>query len=284
MIKNQQSKIIVILSFFLVIFTFVASYFGVFVSDTYSRETLNWAAQAIGQDAVNLFLIVPLLIILSILVYRKNRIAVLLWSGVMVYLVYSYAIYGFATHFNNLFLIYCLVFGFSFYAFMYFLYTHINEPIAEWFSDKVPVKIVGVYLIIIASLFYFLWLSAIVPAILTDTIPQDIVDAGLLTNPVYVLDLSIVLPGFILTAILLLKRRSLGLLLAPVTLVLSILMPVAIAGTILVMNIRGVASSLAVIPLMGLLALISAIMLTMYLRSIKRNARIAQNGGIIEHG
>ena len=78
--KNNQSKIILALSFPLTILIIFANYFGLFIPDTYSKETLNRTAQAIGQDTIDLFLISLFVIITSLLASKKNRIAFLLWS------------------------------------------------------------------------------------------------------------------------------------------------------------------------------------------------------------
>jgi hypothetical protein len=45
-------------------------------------KTPSWIAQSIGQDAIDLFLIPPFLIITAILAAAKNKIAFLLWGGV----------------------------------------------------------------------------------------------------------------------------------------------------------------------------------------------------------
>jgi hypothetical protein len=66
--KNNQSKII--LSLPIIILIIIASYRGLFIPDTYSKETLNWTAQAIGQDAINLFPITPFLIVTSLLISK----------------------------------------------------------------------------------------------------------------------------------------------------------------------------------------------------------------------
>jgi hypothetical protein len=48
-------------------------------------------AQAVGQDMIDLFLIVPSLIVTAIITYKKNKIAMLLWSGAVFYLIYKIA-------------------------------------------------------------------------------------------------------------------------------------------------------------------------------------------------
>ena len=66
-------------------------------------------------------------------------------------------------------------------------------------------------------------------------------EAGLLTNPVHVLDLSLLLPGLMLSGISLLRRRPLGLALSPILLGFAALMVSAIGGMVLVMALRGMA-------------------------------------------
>ncbi len=273
MITERFNKVLPALSLVLAFFTFIVSYLGVFVAGTYSRETANWTAQAIGQDVVNLFLIVPLLIVLSALTYRKYTVAVFVWAGAMLYLVYSYAIYSFSLHFSELFLVYCLIFGLSTYSFLYFLYVFIDVPIATWFKEEIHVRVAGGFLIIIAVLFYVVWLSAIIPALATNTTPQDITVAGLLTNPVYVLDLSFFLPGFMVAALLALKKKGIGLLLVPSLISFIVLMTSAIAGINAGMYFYAVASDFTVALVMSVLSVVSVVVLAVYLRSVQKSFR-----------
>ena len=131
------------------------------------------------------------------------------------------------------------------------------------------IKTVAVYFLLISALFYFLWLSEIVPAILNYDIPPGIIETGLFTNPVHVIDLSIVLPAFFLVAVFLITKNSIGILLAPCMLVFCILMDITIGWLIIVMKSRGVEANYFITILMGILALISIVLLIWYLKSVK---------------
>lgn len=248
----------------------IASYFGIFIENTYSRETLTFAAQGIGQDIVNLFIISPLLLITSFLAYKKNNAAMLIWSGAIFYLIYSYVIYTFSIHFNSLFIVYCFILGLSFYSFMYFILSQISEQVIDWYSSNIHIKTISVFLIVIAILFYFLWLSEIIPALIKNKIPKSINENGLITNPVHVLDLSVVLPGLLVTAIFLLKKKLLGFLLTPAMLMFCILMSLAIAGMVIVMRMKGIESDVSLSIIFGFITLMSTIILVMFLKSIKK--------------
>lgn len=77
------------LSLPLAVLLIYAGVHGLFLPGFYRAETLNWQAQCIGQDAIDLFLIAPVLIFTSILA-RQNKTAFLLSSGVNVYLIYTF--------------------------------------------------------------------------------------------------------------------------------------------------------------------------------------------------
>jgi hypothetical protein len=269
MTSDNQNKIILLLSLPIAILATIVSYAGLFIPDTYAKETANWTARAVGQDMIDLFLIIPFLTITSWLAFKKSRIALLLWSGVLIYLIYTFVLYCFAVHFNQLFVVYCLVLGLSFYAFLYFLLSQIKDPIAGWFSDKVPVKTVGIYLMILSGLFYLLWLSEIIPAIFSNTTPATIIETGLVTNPVHALDLSVVLPGFMIVGILLLRKNPKGLLLAPAVLTFCILMDITIGTLMIVMDIRGIETDLSLTVIMVLLALFTLGLLIWFLKSLQ---------------
>ena len=74
----------------------VTSLFGIFFKSIYSLETDNYAAQALGQDMVNLIVVVPALIMSSLLVYRGVRRALFIWLGILFYLLYTFIIFFFA--------------------------------------------------------------------------------------------------------------------------------------------------------------------------------------------
>jgi hypothetical protein len=156
----------------------------------------------------------------------------------------------------------------SFYAFLYFLFSHPKASFTDWITEKSPVKTVGYYFILLAVLFYFLWLSEIIPAILNKSIPTSITEAGQITNPVHVLDLSVLLPGLIFIAKNLLRRKPWGILLTPVVLTFLVLMNLAIGIMVVVLNIKGFESDLSVAIIMSILALFSLFLLVWFLKRL----------------
>ena len=268
MVKKRDLNI-AFLSVPLAILTALVSYAGIFIEGTYARETPLYAAQGIGQDIVNLFLVVPIFLIASLYAYRLHKFALLVWSGAVFYLAYSYTIYGFGMHFNNLFIAYCLILGLSFYSLLYFVFISRKLNVSAWFSEQISTKSTGVFLIIIAILFYFIWLSEIIPAILINATPKSIIESGLLINPVHVLDIAICLPALLITGIALIKKKTIGYLLAPTMMIFCIFMAIAIAAMVIVMKSKGLEADLVLTIIFGTITLVSTFFLARYLKYLK---------------
>jgi hypothetical protein len=247
----------------------VASLGGIVLPATYASETASWAAQGVGQDWVNLAVAVPWLSLSGLFALRGSRRALLLLAGALAYLVYSFLIYALAVHFNSLFLVYCAVLGLSFFSLTSIgLELHDKNP-SSWYREGVPVRLAGGLLITIGLLFASLWLREVLPALAQGTVPVTIVEAGLFTNPVHVLDLSICLPALLIAGVSILRRRGLGYVLAPVLLGFGVLMAIAIAGMILLLSRRGLPVGLAVPSFLGVLALACTAVLVSFLRHLQ---------------
>jgi len=267
--KNSDAYILM-LSLPLAALVIFSSAIGIFTHDFYARETINWQVQSLGQDRIDLFLIAPILIISSLLAYRNNRSMNFAWGGVLIYLIYTYSIFCFSVHFNRLFIVYCLILGLSFYAFIYFAYTQLLNAIQIDFSNKLLLrKVVGIYFIVISSTFYLLWLSEIIPAGIQNSSPKNLLDSGLFTNPVHVIDLSVFLPGIFIVGVLMLRGTQLGILLTPVTLTFFVLMDFTIGLLIMDMKERGLEGSSGIAFLMAILGVISLFFLMWHLKEIK---------------
>src|SRR4051812_42515598 len=105
------NKLILALSLSLSGLVVIASCAGLLTPGFYAAESLNWQAQSVGQDMVDLFLVVPCLLITSVRAYKGSRTAAKLWGGVVFYLTYTFVLYCFDVHFNRLFVVYCICLG-----------------------------------------------------------------------------------------------------------------------------------------------------------------------------
>lgn len=223
----------------------------------YSTLTPAFFPQAIAQDIASLVVVSPLWLILAILALRGSLRSYLLWLGVLVFTVYNYVIYAFSVPFGPLFPVWVAVLGLSLYALIGGITSADQEASAAAFTSRGAAKIAAWFLIVAAILFAFLWLSEDVPALLSGTRPQSLIDMALPTNPVHILDLSFFLPGVIMLGIMLLKEKPLGFVLAPAAIMFLILTGIPILITPFVQSARGEAAGWGVVAPIGTLTAVS---------------------------
>jgi len=264
----MRNRTILLLSLPLAALIIIVSCVGLLTPGFYSKETSNWQTQSTWQDKIDLFLVLPCLLITSILAYRNNKAATSIWGGVVLYLTYTFVLYCFDIHFNKLFVAYCLCLGLSFYSFIYFLFTKHAETGNRNIENKSLNRIIGIYFIVVSVIFYFLWLAEIIPSIINNTQPQSLIETGLFTNGVHVIDLAVFLPGVFITGVFLLQRRSLGFMLTPAMLTFFVLMDITIGMLAVVTKMKGTESNLMLTVIMGIFTLVSLFLLIWYLGSI----------------
>jgi hypothetical protein len=246
----------------------VVSIAGAFLPGTYSRDSVSLAAQAAGQDLVDLFLVLPLLLLSFRSVTRGNRRGTLIYGGVLAYLVYSFVIYAFGVYFNRFFLFYCATLGLSLYAFILYMGAMRKAGLENWFR-KVPAKPIAGYLMIVALVFYVLWFRSILPAIISNVVPAEVADNHLLVNPVHVIDLAFALPALLIGAFLVWRQKAMGYLIASLALVFMVLLTVALVMMVVMLVVRGINEDDTVALVFGILSVVSVWMLLLLLRKLE---------------
>lgn len=246
----------------------IASSAGLLLKSLYARETMSWAIQTFGQDIANVVAAIVLLI--AVYFVSKGSVkAFLIWVGVLITLMYPYVIYAFDIHFNSLFLVYVAIVGLSFYTLLGSVTRLHLDSLQPYFAAITKAKLVSVFLLLVAVLFSLQWLSEDIPALLAGKMPQSVMENGLLTNPVHVLDLGLYLPAMIITAILLWRRKPLGYFMAIPLLIFSILTGIGILAMFLVMSSKGMPTSLVVELLFAIIVVVSLVLSVLYLREVK---------------
>lgn len=248
----------------------VASLAGLLDPRVYALEHPNWAAQGVGQDAVNVALAVPLLLVATWRARRGSRGAWLVWLGVLIYLAYSYALYAFFVHFGPWFPVYVAALGLSFHLLLGGLLGTDRDALARAFAPRPPVRLTGGLLLALGAAFYALWGSEVAGALLAGTAPASASEIGFAVNPVHVLDMGLLLPATILAGGLLLRRRPLGYLLAAPLLVFLAVMGAAILAMVVVMMQRGFPPAVPVLVAIGLSTALSLVVLVAFLRGLAR--------------
>jgi hypothetical protein len=233
----------------------------------YKHDSVSMAAQAIAQDYVTLFLGVPLLII-SLYLSRKGRVkGHLLLTGTLGYFLYTYTSYSFLSMYNSLFLVYVILMSASFFAFTLAMMSFEISKLPLFFTDKLPVKLIGSFLLFGSFVFGMMWLGKIIKPLMNDTPPEGIEHYTSLV--IQALDLGFVVPIGTISGILLMKRKPLGYLLGPVIIIKDITLLTALTAMVLLQIQKGVQVSIAVVLLVLILNIIIVFLLVLILKNVK---------------
>jgi hypothetical protein len=238
---------------------------GVLINGLY-RDVSSIVAQAKGQDLISLFVVLPILIITAILARRGSLRARFIWMGGLVYLVYTYASFAFAVQYNPFFMVYIALLGCSLYALIGNLATLDMAGVKARYTEKTPVKAVSLFLAVLATFFYFLWLSELIPALLAGKIPQSITDSGTPSNVIHVLDMAWILPSFGIAAVSLWRKHSLGYTIAGILLPFFVLLVLAILSMVMLQARDGLPDTLPQVVIFGSLFATGFGFLVWYLR------------------
>ena len=217
------------LSILVGVLTAFASAAGLFVDGLY-RNNLWATSQFRGSDLVRLAIVVPLLFVAMGLARRGSHRALLVWLGILWLTVYDYAFYLFGAAYNELFLVYTALVVLSGLALLFAMPSIDAATISQRFSSGTPVRLISVYLLLVALFLGGLWIFQSVAFIITGEEPQSLEASGHVTEIVFALDLSLLVPGLAIAAIWLWQRRPWGYVLAAMMLVKGTLYPFALLG------------------------------------------------------
>ena len=269
---NAKIKPWLSLSFLLAVLAGIAAALGAFVPQTYQLDAPAYAVQGTGQDYATLFVSIPALLVTAVLAWQGSTRALLVNLGVQVYLFYSYSMYAITVHFNSLFLVYCLSMGLSFYGlvgiFANFDKEALRSGVLRSSKEKLLRRAMASLVFFTAAMFYYLWLSEIIPHLLAGTVPASIVEVDLPSNMVHVYDLAILLPALVLSGVWLLRKEIYGFLIAPVLTTFSFFMAIALVSMVVFMVQGGWASDFSPAVVFTVLAALNAVVTYFYLKAV----------------
>jgi hypothetical protein len=202
-----------------------ASLGGLFIHGLYWDNTWSTAAYR-GTDLATLLIAVPLLAAAVLLAHRGSDRARLVWLGVLAYNIYNYAFYLFGAAFNDFFLLYAALEALSLIA---LIGTAPAVLAVHRTITSIRRRLVAGYMAVVGIMFAAMWVSQAVKFITAGTLPKLITDAGIHTSIVFALDLTLIVPAFLLGAVLLWCGHPAGLVLGASINVLGVIYMAALA-------------------------------------------------------
>ena len=239
----------------------------------YRHMSAEVAPQGIAQDYVTLLLGIPMLLGAAFSARRGSLRGRLLLAGTLGYFFVTWLFYLLMAMYSAMFLVYVALTGTSFFALaLVLLGLRVDAPHTA-FRRTTPARGAGAFLIANSLAIALLWLSVVVPPLLSGTVIPPQVE-HYTTLVVQGLDLALLLPLGVVSGTLLMRRRPSGYLLGPVYLVFLSLLMVALCAKIVAMGLLGYAivPAIFIIPTLTLLAVVLGLWM---LRGIEDGRRTA---------
>jgi hypothetical protein len=164
-----------------------------------------------AQDLITLVLGIPLPLIALYGARRERAWSVPLWTGVLAYELYIYAIYAVGGVYNDLFLGYVAVASLSLYTIIGLLSSVNAIHLQQAAQDGLPRRWIGGFFLMIVIVFGMIWIGEVMNSISTGIEPSG--------HLIFVFDLGIVLPAFAIAAVKLFRKQAFGDLLAGMLLI-----------------------------------------------------------------
>lgn len=181
-----------------------ASLYGLLAETPYRSLPEATVVSARAQDACSI--VVAALLVLLVRRPLTSVAAHLARLGLLAYLLYSYLIYATGVPMNRAFLAYVVIVCLSGAGLLGGLLRVHDRPPASSASPRLT-RTTGWLLVVTAVLFAGLWLSVLVPYALGGSAPEP-EGVGGTPYPVFVLDLTAVLPAIAAVGVLLLRGRA----------------------------------------------------------------------------
>ena len=232
----------------------------------YYWDTVSSAAQMQANDLVTAFVAVPLLALAYWLARRGSLRGLLLLTGTLGFVLYTYITMCFGAAYNPLFLIYVALFGLSLFALVLSMLSFDLQTLPSRFDDRLPRRAIALLLGFAAVFLSVAWLGRIAATWTSDQAPAL---ENVTSMFIQAMDLAVVVPLCVVAAVLLRRRSAWGYLLASVALVKFLTLGLAVTLMGLNMARVGVPVSPVEMGIFGTIALLNGIMTALMLRSVR---------------
>ena len=242
---------------------------GVVAPSVY-RDT-GWVTAAwYGNDLVSLLVAVPLLIWALVAAGRGSLRAELVWYAMLGYAVYNYAYYLFGAALNAFFPLYAALFVLPVFALVLALGSVDAGAIAGRFTDGMPRRWIAGYMLFTGIGLAIAWTAQWAAYVFAGTMPSIGVEPFQL---VAAMDLTFMIPWFVVGAILLLRRNPWGFLVTPIIILKGATYTLVLTTSSTVAALRGIEGTIEQIPIWAAWTAIGLLAAWATIRSVRTTGR-----------
>lgn len=244
----------------------------IFGKGLYADNSVAMAAQGIGHEVVTLFLGIPWLLVTLYQAKTQGVKGRLLLTGSLAYFFVTYNFFMVLPALNRMFLIYILTSSASFFALVLLLLSFDMKTLAKNFSEKLPVKFIGGFLILEGIMIISLWMQRVLPTFISGEFPLDVLE-HYTTLPVQGLDIAYYNTLSIIAGVLLIKRNAYGYLLGTMFSGFLVLLMPALIAKIVAMSFFGTPLEIPVMIVMPGSFIAAVVCLVLIMKHWKTNDR-----------
>jgi hypothetical protein len=213
---ENKFKTAYVLSYIILVLMVAVSVGGLLIPDLY-QDNAHITAAWFGNDLVTLLVASPLLGLSLYLSSRGSLRWRLVWLGMLDYALYNTAYYLFGTALNSFFLLYVLLFVLAMMALIFALAKLDVDEVGRRFRAGVPARWIAGFMAFVAAGLSIVYTMESLRFAFTGQVPEIVTLTGKATSIVFALDLTLVVPWFVLGALWLWQRRPWGYVIAAVT-------------------------------------------------------------------
>jgi hypothetical protein len=233
---------------------------GVFVEGLYKPFLpAELVAFQYFQDLVSL-IFAPVLVVAMLYTGRGSTRAFIIWAGLLVYVLYYYAFYGFGMVYTAYYPLYLALMGLSGFSLIGMLTAVDLEVFQKLVTSRMPVRLIAVVLGM-SVLFVPIWLGMLMQGIAAQQASS--------TALVFVLDLSFLIPAIAYTAVQACRRRPVGYLLSGVFLFKATVSGILLTGGEFLKMQRGLPPAIDQLGIYVFLAIAGSLGLALYMRNLQ---------------
>lgn len=214
------------------------------IDGVYAHNAVRVVAEGVGWDAVTLFLAVPALLVAAVFVASGSLRARLAALGLFGYLAYQYLMYAMFWAVGPLFPLFVVLYPAALLGIAWIVGTLDTRALAAAVRPGFPRRTLAVFAAVMSAMLVVMWVPRIAAGIAGDPVGANLLGTPTLT--VQALDLGLVVPLSLATAVLVWRRHRAGYVLGALFTVKAVTM----AGAIVAMLVSAwmVEGTLEVVP------------------------------------
>ena len=198
----------------------------------YRYNSLRMVAEGVGWDVFTLFIALPALLFILPLLARGSLAGRLLAMGLLAYFFYQYLMYALAWAFGPLFLFYIIIYVLGLAGTIWLAASIDVDMLAQQVSETFPRRSMIALNVIMSLILILMWVQRIAAGLQGDLASAMLL--GQTTMVIQALDLGMVVPLALFTALALWRKKPSGYLLSAIFAVKAAAMFGAICAMLLV--------------------------------------------------